>query len=749
MADFAPELRNQEPNEYLRLSQGWRDNSVGTLISGLGDMLKLTVGALDERNKKNITDEATAAVDVTRDRSIIELHDITRNPPPKEISMDVRRLQAHKLAAEAGSARESNYWGALDATTRKLRARYPGYREHIDAEMKRLTGQDPANALVRELRSDWEAMNRKSTEDPDKRRLNLLEAFTKEFGGLPPGWQSMPYERVMEMYSNESRKKYALEQRRSQLGVATQQRTYDREEAGDTASADWGAVLQKEIRGTGTVYANNLKTMNEIERAVTARGGFAPTAEETKQYTQAAGNAASSLTRGFDVWANTPRDFLGGRTYASTIGREKLAEIKANQLDQIVGDIQSSITNKDFGFAKRATLLADIYSDSEKARLLGNDTLRRIGAMRQIVGEAGTAVLMQGSVLNEVQQAMKMDAVTAMADESNPTSLSRAMIKINDKGQAKPALAREIIKGSVDTLTNDGVPLSAKRTLIDSLYGPGNETFLGLVNKNPRLGGTPEAPQKVFQMMANPNMAKTVWKLSQDSGDPTMWSKYERWVTSQMFALNTLDINTVARAQRDAPGVNIRWEPNTMTFHVDEVSTVTPPSGSVGMAILRQGANAYEASRVSGLREAVGKLNASLAPLRDVAELRGENKTAYTLSALTQLGLRAESLDGRESVAQSLLTRLNKVLYDNLEPRLRKALQENISTQRVSNPTDTRTPIDLTPVDTERMGRDISQGPAGRAIRWLGETFGTLPSREQMQRDRGLRPNDRPLEDPR
>lgn len=733
MADFAPELRNQEPNEYMRLSQGWRDNSVGTLISGLGDMLKLTVGALDERNKKNITDEATASVDETRDRSITELHDITRNPPPKEISMDVRRLQAHKLAAEAGSARESNYWGALDATTRKLRARYPGYREHIDAEMKRLTGQDPANALVRELRSDWEAMNRKSTDDPEKRRLNLLEAYTKEFGGLPPGWQSMPYERVMEMYSNESRKKFALEQRKASLGVATAQRTYDREEAGDTASADWGAELQKEIRGSGTVYATSFKTMQEIEHGIKARGGFAPTPEETKRYVQAAGAAAQSLTRQFDVWANTPRDFLGGKSYAATIGREKLAEIKANQLDQIVGYIQTSVSDNNFGFAKLTSVLTSIYSDSEKLTVVGNPTLRRIGAMREKIGDTATAALMVNSgVMTEVQQALKLGTVVNMSDPNDPVSLSRAMQIIYDKGQAKPQLAREIIKGSTDILTDPNAPIESKKTLIDSLYGPGNETFLGLVNKNPRLGGTPEAPQKVFQMMANSNMAKTIWKLSQDNNDPTMWSKYERWVTSQMFALNTLDINTVARAQRDAPGVNIRWEPNTMQFHVDEVSTATPPSGSVGMAVLRAGANAYEASRVSSLRETVNKLNASLAPLRDIAELRGENKTAYTLSVLTQLGLRAESLDGRESVAQSLLTRLNKVLYDNLEPRLRKALQENISTRRVSNPQDTRTPIDITPPFP-----DVSQGPAARALRWLGDTFtGSLPSREQMDRDR-------------
>lgn len=735
MADFAPELRNQEPDQYLKLSQGWRDSSVGTLIGGLSDMLKLTVSAVDERNKTNITEEATAAVDETRDRSIAELHDITRNPPPKEISMDMRRLQAHKLAAEAGSARESNYWGALDSTARKLRARYPGYREHIDQEMKRLTGQDPANALVRELRQDWEAMNRKSGDDPEKRRLNLLESYTKEFGGLPPGWQTMSYDKVMEMYSDESRKKYALQQRQSMLKTATDQRTFDRTEAGDVASSDWGSVLQKEIRGTGTVYANNLKTMQEIERAVQSRGGFAPTAEETQRYTAAAGAAADSLSKQFVTWANTPRDFLGGKTYAAVIGRDKLAEIKANQLDQIVGDIQSSITNKDFGFAKRATLMASIYSDSEKYRLLGNSTLRRIGAMREIIGEAGTSVLMQGSVLNEVQQALKLDAVTAMADPNDPVSLTKAMEKIGDKGEAKPALAREVINGAVDTLTNDGVPLAAKKQLIDSLYGPGNETFLSLVNKNPRIGGTPEAPQRVFQMMANSRMAKTVWELSQSSGDPSLWTRYERWVTSQVFALNTLDINTVARAQRDAPNVDIRWDPMSMSFRVDDVSG-TPgrfavDSGSVGMTVLRAGANAYENSRSSGIRAAVDKLNASLVPLRDVAELRKVDRTAYTLSVLNNLGLRAESLDGRESVAQSLLTRLNKVLYDNLEPRLREGLKRNISTTRTPSESDTREPIDITPPFP-----DVSQGPAARALRWLGNTFGTLPSREQMDRDR-------------
>lgn len=739
MADFAPELPNKEPNEYLKMSQGWQNRSVSTLFSGLGDIMKLGVTAADDRNKREVRDEVRAAVDETQDRSIAELHylrDFTKNIPP-EIKRDQERLKKFKEAAEQGSLRESNYWSVLDSTARRLRAKYPGYRDHIDAAMKEFTGSDPANAVIRELRQDIAANTKKEKNDLEKRRFSLIEKLNSDglLAGIP-GWQNMPWEQLVAESSNEYRKKYALEQRKAQLGVAKDQRTFDQTEAGVTASADWGTVFNNVRKGSNSIFAQNMTKIEQLRDQVSARGGFTPTAEETRQYVSQIDAAARDLTTQFQTFLTEPRDFLGGRSYAMTLSQQQVQELKANQLDMIVNDMKTAAFDKDLGFAKRAALMAETYSDTEKVRLLGYPVMRSVAAGRQIVGDVALSAVMQGKVFGEVQDILRQHSAIKMGDIDNPTSLQEQVKFNKDKGADKPDFVQTVIQDGVRTITNKEVALNTRIATVNSFYGPDNETFLGMVNRDPKLGGSRASPQRVFQMMANSRTARAVQELSKETGDPTHWAKYERWVTSQVYALNTLDINTVARAQRDAPGVNIRWDPQAMMFHVDDVDTpmgsFARPGESVGMTGIRALAQAYEVSRAPGIRTAVGRLNDSFAPLRDIAEYKKADKTEYALAVLTELGARAESIDGRESVAQSLLTRLSKVLYDDINPRLRKSLQENISTQRSARPTDTRTPIDITPPFP-----DVSQGPAARALRWLGETIsGALPSREQMDRDR-------------
>lgn len=750
MADFAPQVPLKEPQEYLRLSQGWSDRSGAALFQGLGDVMKLGVTAVDERNKREIKDELRTRVDETQDRSIAELHSLTRDPTkvPPEILRSADKLRKYKEAVNQGSFRESNYWGALDATARQLRAKYPGYRDHIDQTMKEFTGSDPANAVIRELRQDAAAAMK--TDDLTKRRLSLLEDYNKKFGGLPPNWQNMGYEQIMELWSGEQRKAFALDQRKSQLTLAEQQGKFDRSTAAELASGEWGTIFNRARQGSESVFAQSVRDIEKIRDSVTARGGFNPTAEETKQYVERIDAATRDLTTQFQNFLTEPRAHLGNKSYAMVLNKQQIEELKANQLDLIVTDMKQATFDKDLGFAKRASLLAETYSDTEKVRLLGFDIMRKLAASRQILGDVGNSVMLQGKTLGEVQEILRQNAVTSMGDVNNPTSLQKQVQLIKDKGEAKPEVVQEVIASNVRMITNKEISPSVRGAMIDSMYGEGNETFLGMVNRDPKLGGSRSSPQRVFQMMANSRTAEAVWNLSQETKDPTHWNKYERWVTSQVYALNTLDFNTVARAQGNAPGMDIRFDPQTMSFSVTETDQPFIPSQTPGMAALRGLANAYEGSRVSSIQTAVLRLNESMAPLRDIAEKKGVDRTTYALAVLQGIGVRAESRDGRESVAQSLLTTLSNYLYHRPEVKKPKGyVQPGPEAELFPNATRFLT---KPTGDTRTTGEILRQSPIARGLSWLDETIrSTLPTRSGIDRARNQGRMDRQQqqEDPR
>jgi hypothetical protein len=411
--------------------------------------------------------------------------------------------------------------------------------------------------------------------------------------------------------------------------------------------------------------------IEKIRDSVSSRGGFNPTAQETQQYVMRIDAATRDLSTQFTNFIHEPREFLGNKSYAAVLDKRQIEELRHNQLDLIVQDMKQATFDKDLGFAKRAAMMSETYSDTEKVRLLGYDIMRKLGASRSILGDVGNSILVQGKTLGDIQEILRQNAVINMGDINAPTSLQRQVQLIKDKGENKPELIQETITSSINMMTNKEVDQKTRAALVESFFGTDNKEFLNMVNRDPRLGGSRASPQRVFQMMANSRTAEAVWNLSQETKDPSHWAKYERWVTSQVYALNTLDFNTIARAQGNAPNMSIRFDPKEMAFHVRDTSPVTAvrPGESVGMGALRGLANAYESSRLDGVQTAISRLNESLRPIRDIAERKGVDRTQYVSALLEGIGARAESRDGRESVAQSLLTTLHNYVTQKPQPK--------------------------------------------------------------------------------
>jgi hypothetical protein len=76
---------------------------------------------------------------------------------------------------------------------------------------------------------------------------------------------------------------------------------------------------------------------------------------------------------------------------------------------------------------------------------------------------------------------------------------------------------------------------------------------------------------------------------------------------------------------------------------------------------------ALEQYRASGIEQAVGRLNASFAPLRSIAELQGANKDQFMSTVLYEMNLKTGSAPGREGVAEPWFGSLNRAVDNGVD----------------------------------------------------------------------------------
>jgi hypothetical protein len=101
-----------------------------------------------------------------------------------------------------------------------------------------------------------------------------------------------------------------------------------------------------------------------------------------------------------------------------------------------------------------------------------------------------------------------------------------------------------------------------------------------------------------------------------------------------------------------------------MSFSVHQTALPAASEGSPspGVAALRGVANAYEEGRYATLEETVKRVNASFAPLRDIADYHKHDRDQYALSVLASMATRAESKYGRQAISQSIISKMVDVV---------------------------------------------------------------------------------------
>lgn len=171
MPPFNQPLPANDPTRTIGFSKGRvsqkdfdkGDDSLSILFEGAANVGATTIGLTDQIIQNEISRDVTKSVDEIREGFVdpnvvlaegqaLPSGSGPDDPPlPAEVKQAEGRMQTLRTALDQDKISETSYYSQILSEVRRVRSRFPGYRDHIDTVTKRVVGTDPANAIVREV----------------------------------------------------------------------------------------------------------------------------------------------------------------------------------------------------------------------------------------------------------------------------------------------------------------------------------------------------------------------------------------------------------------------------------------------------------------------------------------------------------------------------------------------------------------------------------------------------------------------
>jgi hypothetical protein len=204
MATFAPQLQPMGAPDWTReakpISDIVPDKSAGLTLAAAGEALDSGASLIDttaknylkdkaETGVNNLRDAQTEALVATRNMQITQGGDTsaptslmpdTGPAVPQGVQNGVAKLNQLSAAQAQGGGKinDTLYTGAVNALAKQMRAQYPGYKDYIDEQIKKVSGIDPANAFMKNLMEDINRDNENKKTEVNATRTMLRGLVT-------------------------------------------------------------------------------------------------------------------------------------------------------------------------------------------------------------------------------------------------------------------------------------------------------------------------------------------------------------------------------------------------------------------------------------------------------------------------------------------------------------------------------------------------------------------------------------------
>lgn len=570
-------------------------------LKGAGDLFNVAVEAKDQIYQRNIKKELYEKVDGVRDEfgvgsAAVLQEDIgaQKQPLPDDIKIQGENLDALAQKYQSGDLQYSHYLGRLESITRQLRARYPGYREQIDAMVSNITGLTPANRLVTQLQEEASRKARKSPADIQDEFAN------KHLENLPPGYfenkDKWGYDALRSYVQKDIRNRYDIELKKKNLELGKANREDITERGADTYRQEAILAVERVIfPATGEMADFRAKISKWQEQAA---GGKPFTAQEQAEMRGTIGKMRQAAMDEVNRLSSQ---------YAKYLPQGKIREVQ-DTVSSFMDNMERGIVDKNYGLLAFNASLLDNVKEGDQLDLMGkNPVLREINAAGKLMGPdvLNLWLTRNQEVLNSVTNTSFGRGVAAAA--LGTTSVKDVLRSEGarpgvQKDKLASAIINSVVEGVKDPNTSDNILANS----INSLYGPGNQGFLAEVPANKR--------HDMFLKVANESTAKRVYELAQRTGNSDLWTNYRGWVSDTSLNLMQQDIAAAREILINRKYVDLNWDPKQKMFMLGSKTPKDTGNTVVQDAITDGIEKVMEASA----REAVNKLNKNIRSLQSI-----------------------------------------------------------------------------------------------------------------------------------
>lgn len=581
---FNPEANLPNAQDFTNASKGFTDNGLGTFVGGIAEDLDTGLKAIDRGVAAKANDEVRSAVEDTDAQLLgIKNQGPAEDPLRREIKDQVQNLADKKLAMDAGTIDPQHYYATIQAKVKDIRARYSGYNDQIDDDLKQL-GIDP-NWQRREIIEEGlkaQAAARGSAAEAAKNAREFTEAaINNKSAVIPPEFRAKMADPNFSTDPNNIRQ--------LKLYLLQSNDLYSRMEI-QKARAEFDAANGKgQATDLGTAYGNSLNTIFYVASKNGGAYDLVKKAQEKIDQDARMGGGAVP-TEDIDNLRNAYRSFRSqmeaGRMQVKASFSDSASlftdEMKKQDaaFTSILDDIDKSISNKDWGGLSTNLAHVEATIAGARSRQLDNsEFIQSQSATRANIGDQSASMVFARN-LKESSDAITADGKNALArDQINgrSKSLVEDMKRFRtDVPNAKPKDFRDIFNNSIDLILHPEGKPTGRLNVFEATFGEENQGFWDNIMNNGKLSN--DDKRAYFRILTSPEMQKAVNELS--ASDPranTKLYQYTQYMFAKLNQDSPADINNTIRT---SSGSTIKYDPTT--HHLSIEARDNPGSTTAG-----------------------------------------------------------------------------------------------------------------------------------------------------------------------
>lgn len=579
----------------------------------MGDIVSQATTATDQMIQGNIrrevleqTDQVEQEFGVT-DASLFQESVESTRALPAELQRAGTSLERLQAAVASGSLRESHYYARLDAMTRQLRARYPGYRDEVDAMVSKVTGVQTANALRRTMWNEWQASGSAKQDSREK----LIEKMASD-GTLPAGYQNMDYPTLLERHAGINADRAITQDEKAKLELDATRGTSNQRQASQVAASEGSRIIGNILESGIDVASGGRGAIGLIQDLQNKQAkGQTLTPDESAQLSASIAQLQMRVETEADAYLNKPFDSDPTKNMLSVMGPDEARKWKEGLVAQ-VKQFERYVTDDKIGLLAANANLNKYRRDSNIVEITKKYPVYAVmEAVRQIGGEVAV-----NQMLSQVDNGMLKEQVMAVRDmvaiglsSGHVPSLQKGLQDMKEAGVTEGKAYSQVIDLAVKGLSDPNAPQQMKENYAKALFGPENNGLLAGIEQKDRLA--------VFSKLVNPESVKALQELGKTN--PELWNDYATWVSDKFTGLFRHEAQSLQSYVEDANSrVNISFDPSKSQF----VATPQP---------VRQGTNPQQTRllqadaqrRNEAALQAVGRMNLAIRSLTPVMEADG------------------------------------------------------------------------------------------------------------------------------